>query len=441
MPQLKRCAFIFISCAFINKLVAGQYASSCMEFYQTDSSISSGEYMIYQNGNSIKVYCSFEEEWIYTYISKDSYNTSVDISKLYSTNDFAKLRILFSSGTQKEVIVENLLQLQNSSTLYFGYNSNIYYQGPTLRNTNMAPYLFLGFLPISLAKEKSEQGYRAAKQDFIFTNCDASPNSYITFYYNPNKTYPGIVGSSSNFMNGWITRSSTLNSSKHMGNEFYFDFEMNMGGCGGFMTSYSVNNISAALGLPVYKDYTQTPTTVTSTTTALSTASIKWIIVSILVFIIMIIVTALVIIVAVCHRKKRAKNLKHCQIHQITIATERIDSSDYNVINYNEMTNETRTTQRQAQNIKTSIEKEDNLCNKYETLSTNRNTVEHIYESDSIHTNQYESLTKQQELDEHTYESTEHALPLSMEQELCQYQSLTSPPESDKHVYASTASS
>lgn len=120
----------------------------------------------------------------------------------------------------------------------------------------MEPYLFLGFLPVNLTKNKTTQGYRAAKHDFTFRNCDANPNSYIAFYYNPNKTYPGRVGGNgSNFMNGWITRSSTLNNSKHMGNAFYFDFEMHMGGCGGFMTSYSVKNISAALGLPVFSTY------------------------------------------------------------------------------------------------------------------------------------------------------------------------------------------
>ncbi|CAC5410581.1 PRSS12 [Mytilus coruscus] len=244
---------------------------------------------------------------------------------------------------------------------------------------------------------------------------------------------------------------------------------------------------------------------------SLTLASIKVIMVSTLVFII---VAALVIIVIVCHRKRKTKNSKPCQIRQNTPANERMDSSDYNVINYNEMTdisipkinenmNETHTTQHQTQHITTSIEQEDTICNKYESLSTNRNSVEHFYESDSIHTNQYESLTKQREmdkhtyesteqalpqdiktsmelddnickkyeslstnrnsvehtyesdsihtnqyesltkqreLDEHTYESTEHALPVSMEQELSQYQSFTNPPESDKNVYASTGS-
>ncbi|CAC5408143.1 unnamed protein product [Mytilus coruscus] len=211
--------------------------------------------MIYQNGNSIKVYCSFEEKWVYTYISKTSYKRAVDVSKLYSTRDFAKLRILLGNGTQNEVIVENLSQFQNSSTLYFGYNSNTSYQGPQRLNADiMAPYLFLGFLPVSLTNKKSTQGYRAAKHDFTFNNCDANPNSYITFYYNPNKTYPGRVGTGNNFMNGWIDQSSTLSLSEYMKNEFFFDFEMHMGGCGGFMTSYSVNNIKAALGLPVYRN-------------------------------------------------------------------------------------------------------------------------------------------------------------------------------------------
>ncbi|VDI52458.1 Hypothetical predicted protein [Mytilus galloprovincialis] len=132
----------------------------------------------------------------------------------------------------------------------------------------MEPYLFLGFLPVNLTKKRTTQGYRAAKYDFTFRNCDANPNSYITFYYNPNNTYPSRVGEkegTNNFMTGWIDRSSTLSRSKYMEIIFYFDFEMHMGGCGGFMTSYSVNNIRAALGFPFYKDNTQTTPTLKST--------------------------------------------------------------------------------------------------------------------------------------------------------------------------------
>ncbi|XP_071123486.1 uncharacterized protein [Mytilus edulis] len=225
--------------------------SSCQEIYQANNRYQSGEYTVYHNDKSIRVYCSFEESWGYTYISKASYGTAVNMSKLYSTRTFAKTRIRLSSGTQKEVTVENLLSYQSSTTLYFGYNSYSNYQGPELTNVNiMSPYIFLGFLPMSLATNYNTQGYRTAGQDYTFKNCDTIPSSYITFYYNPNNAYPDIVGISNSFMTGWIDRSSPLASNRNMDAEFYFDWEMHMGGCGGYMTSHSVSNTRAALGLP-----------------------------------------------------------------------------------------------------------------------------------------------------------------------------------------------
>ncbi|XP_052059522.1 uncharacterized protein LOC127700100 [Mytilus californianus] len=225
--------------------------SSCQEIYQSNNRNPSGEYTVYHSNKSIRVYCSFEESWGYTYISKASYGTAVIMSKLYSTRKFAKTRIRWSSGIQKEVSVENLLSYQNSSTLYFGYNSFTSYKGPRRSTLNiMSPYIFLGFLPLSLATNNNTQGYRTAGVDYTFKNCDRNPNSYITFYYNPNNANPGRKGSSNTFMKGWIDRSSSLTSSKNMGADFYFDWEMQMGGCGGFMTSQAVSNIGAALGLP-----------------------------------------------------------------------------------------------------------------------------------------------------------------------------------------------
>ncbi|CAC5399333.1 unnamed protein product [Mytilus coruscus] len=170
---------------------------------------------------------------------------------------------------------------------------------------------------------------------------------------------------------------------------------------------------------------------------------------------VVIIFAASVFTVIVCHFKKRSKSSKLFDIRQNTTVTERIDSSDYNIINYNEMTgisvleikknrHDINTTHRHPQDIKTSIEQEDNICNKYESLSNNRNSVEHTYESDSIHTNQYESLTKQRELDKHTYGSTENALPqgikTSIEQENIiynKYESLSSNRNSVEHTYES----
>lgn len=139
---------------------------------------------------------------------------------------------------------------------------------------------------------------------------------------------------------------------------------------------------------------------------------------------VMVIVSALVMVVIVCHRKQRAKNSKPSEIPRNKTVTdpERIDSSGYNFINYNKLTAssvpeinqsifEYDTINRQSQDIKTAIEQEDNICNKYESLSTNRNSLEHIYESNTILTNKYESLTNERDSDRHTYESTKPVLP------------------------------
>ncbi|XP_071155493.1 uncharacterized protein [Mytilus edulis] len=249
--------------------------NSCADLYLVERP-QSGYYTLYHDENPIEVYCSFEGNVGYTYISKFSNITSLNISELYTRKDLAKIRTMMSNGTQKEVTVGNI----NRSNLYFGQsnqnliegqdindgnkkvwnflqNNHTSYQGPNLGNVvTMSPYLFLGFLPISLAGiNQSIQGYRAADTIFNFTNCDGQPNSYISFYYNPNNNTPVKLGSSTLFMTGWMDHSFELNDSKYMAQDFFFDFEMHMGGCGGFMTSDtdSVSYTTAALGLPFDK--------------------------------------------------------------------------------------------------------------------------------------------------------------------------------------------
>ncbi|XP_063408513.1 SCO-spondin-like [Mytilus trossulus] len=223
---------------------------SCKDIYMADNRNSNGNYVIHHNGNAINVYCSFESNYGYTYISKASHSSTVDMSLLFTTRDFAKIRLRRSNGEQREVIVENLSSFKSSSTLYFGYNAHTSYQGPDSRNSALKPYLFLGFLPESLVRNYGTQGFRAAGKDFTFSNCDANPNSYISFYYNPNSASPGRLGDSNSFMTGWIDSSTVLSANKHMDTDFYFDWEMHMGGCGGFMTSHYLSNSRAALGLP-----------------------------------------------------------------------------------------------------------------------------------------------------------------------------------------------
>ena len=172
---------------------------------------------------------------------------------MYSTKNFAKIRILKSTGEQREVTVENLSSYKSRSTLSFNYNSHPNYQGPRPSNNELHPYLFLGFLPVELVKNKNIQGYRAAGKDFTFKNCDANPNSYLTFYFNPRNKNPGNAGSSNKFMTEWIRYSILLEYPQYMDRSFYMDWEMHMGGCGGLTTSRVVSYTKAALGIPFGK--------------------------------------------------------------------------------------------------------------------------------------------------------------------------------------------
>ena len=199
------------------------------------------------------MYCSFEGDYGYTFISRKSSGVAFDIAKLYSTKTFAKVRLVTSKGEQREVKVENLLAFKGQS-LTFQLNGHQHYQGPQLGNSKLHPYLFLGFLPIKLVQKRSRQGYRAAGKDFTFKNCDANPNSYISFFFDPKHGTLGRRGSKDTFMHGWISSSTVMDYPKYMDDSFYMDWEMHMGGCGGFMTS-KILNIKAALGLPFGKNH------------------------------------------------------------------------------------------------------------------------------------------------------------------------------------------
>ncbi|CAC5404313.1 unnamed protein product [Mytilus coruscus] len=211
---------------------------SCIDVYLFNRN-SSGSYTLYQNGNPIEVYCSFEGDSGYTYVSKSSLETSFDLSKLFTTRNFANIRTLLSNGTQKEVTVENI----NRDALYFG-----------LIEDNVSPHFFIEFSETkSLAtKNKIIQGYRAQDENFT---CPVSIDNSLDklrfkFYHNSDKINVQTDGDLNNFTTGWMKQSSAIDKSKYMDIEFYFPFDMSMRGCGKLMTSNQVFNTKAALGLP-----------------------------------------------------------------------------------------------------------------------------------------------------------------------------------------------
>lgn len=239
------------------------FSGSCNDLYLIKRP-SSGPYTLYHNGNSIKVYCSFESNVGYTYISNTSPLESFNLSKLYTRKDFVKIRTMLSNGTQMEVTVKNM----HSWVLYFGQKNQTLNEVPKSENSKtgtvqcpgrynqnvpknvdtMSPYLFLSFLSFAETNQDMQECKR---------------KKYISLYYNPNNNAPDKVGNSDSFMTDVMDQSSSLAASSYMSPDFYFDFEMHMGDTyGKLMTSYS-SNATAALGLPfgmylLYSSYKKT---------------------------------------------------------------------------------------------------------------------------------------------------------------------------------------
>ena len=222
---------------------------SWKEIYQQIPNAPNGKYIIYA-GKPITVYCVFDNIFGYTFISKTANDNILNLEYLYDINSFALIRHLTTFGEQKQVKVEQLNSYSSQWNLSFAYNSNPGYQGP-IKNIALAPYIFLGFLPCHLANRTSTvQGYNVNGIDYTFNNCDGNGNSYIVFYFNPDGISYAFNGYSNVLTTQWINNAALLPTDEYMDDDFYFEFEVHFGGCGGLLTTASGSGIRAALGLP-----------------------------------------------------------------------------------------------------------------------------------------------------------------------------------------------
>lgn len=193
------------------------------------------------------MYCEFHDNFGYTYVSRNA-GVEINIDDLLTSKEHIKVRHVLRNGTQIETVLENI-ELYKDLSLGIFYNRHTDYAPPKYY-TNLAPYLYVGFLPISKASNNNTQGYRAANKDFNFTNCDANPNSYFVFYFNPRKTIQSNISIRLDFMSSWITYGTIIPTQDIMPSEFYFDYEIHMGGCGGLVFRHQQDNQDgAALGL------------------------------------------------------------------------------------------------------------------------------------------------------------------------------------------------
>ena len=233
------------------------FLESCRDVIVKDRQSLSGVYNISnQHNETFEVYCFFNGSKGYTFVSMET-TVDIDIDKLFTKRTFAIIRHLTPDAIQKEVKVGQLVAFKDSVNLSFFYNEHTGYNPPRFSDqtiyNNVLHYIYLGFLPTSIAASKTTQGYRAGGKDFTFTNCDENPNSYIAFYLNYNGISTTQSQNTNQFMRGWIARSKNIDPKNYMDHRFYSGIEMHMGGCGGLAFSPEFGNILAALGLPFGK--------------------------------------------------------------------------------------------------------------------------------------------------------------------------------------------
>ncbi|KAK3108765.1 hypothetical protein FSP39_015175 [Pinctada imbricata] len=251
-PSCSGFAFVHDSASLIVVEANPGHSDSCRDIY-IGGSTQNGTYQIYNRKNQgYNVYCEFHKDYGYTYVSRTAGRVEININDLYTTKEHVKVRIQKFDLNQAEVILENLSRYKRQYPLAFFYNRNDGYALPQ-NHAALAPYLYLGFLPKSAANHIQPQGYRANGRDFAFANCDHNPNSYMAFFFNPDykKEFPYVNRNFDyNLMHGWINVARDLPPKYHMAGEYYFLYEMHMGGCGGYAVSHHFDNIvGAALGL------------------------------------------------------------------------------------------------------------------------------------------------------------------------------------------------
>ena len=211
---------------------------------------SSGVYTIYPKASGpVSVFCDFYDDRGYTFVSKKDLGKLISLSELYSETDHAIVRILLRNSKQRDVSIEQLSFFKYRYPLSFQLSDSDGYKRPV--NHNLGPYIYVGFLPAEYASIKSSlQGYRTAGDDVTFSNCNADPNSYLAFLANPenkpeNPYYKRCCDVPR--MRQWITRAQPIPEDRIMGDEFYYMYEMHMGGCGGYLTTaHTLDIISGA---------------------------------------------------------------------------------------------------------------------------------------------------------------------------------------------------
>ena len=224
---------------------------TCAEAYFSATTPPSSGIFTLSNANDqpFRVYCLFKGDYGYTFLSSDI-NVYPNLSQLFTEKTEVLIRHKRLNDQQYEATAAQITRYA-SKNLGLMYNSYSGYN--EMRNGHMTPYLYLGFVPKSgVSHYQDTQGWRIQGKDYTFTNCDGTPNSYFTLLYNSqNETYASSSFGKTSLLHVWYDYASATNSTDYIPDEFFAtQFEIHFGGCGGYQTSTSFNDVAgASIGL------------------------------------------------------------------------------------------------------------------------------------------------------------------------------------------------
>lgn len=221
-------------------------ATNCNELQQAENgALTSGTYSVTNNnGDNITVYCQYYRGYGYTFVSNNT-NADVNMTSLYDDTSHVIIRHKRANGYQYSAVLEQL-SMYSLTPLLVQYNGHTGYQAQ--QNTNMTPYIYVGFIPESMTIKRANQGWTCNGREYTFQNCDANPNSYIVFFFNrAGAGYTSYAGYYRSLLYPWYDDALNVTSNEYLPDEFFTSFyEIHHGGCGGYATGNVVSDIVGA---------------------------------------------------------------------------------------------------------------------------------------------------------------------------------------------------
>ena len=198
----------------------------------------SGEYRVSTKlTRHVRVYCEFGlGHGAYTFFHPTAFAQlrQVDIDYVQKDKTKVLFRVHYTNGLQPYGVASQLFAYRRYpvKALLSSYSG---FQGPLNKATIGSPYLFIGFLPDSVASKKSTQGLTVNGAQITFKNCDANGNSYLSLFANYRERAPVSYANSWNWGGVCRTMLQKLKnppSARHMSVDYFMFTETHWGGCG-----------------------------------------------------------------------------------------------------------------------------------------------------------------------------------------------------------------